>query len=335
MTLKKNDGKARIGLKQKPLFNPLKIAFGVSAIYCLLCGLYIWLSGLIAASIATSVTDLKMIEIFKGLGFIGLTTVVLFFLLWILLERLAFDEKELLIQRNELIQAQKRSIAGTFAASVAHDINNILVILDYYCSKLASSEHARTIDEDIQQKVSSAVGDLKNLSRKLAQIGRKNIPEKFQLLDLPLITKETLNLIRKHHMIAGRSLSYTGSAELNVTGNEFILRQLLINLVLNAAGATKDNGRIEVAVHQEGDKAILEVHDNGPGVPTEKRKGIFEAFYTSKHEGNGLGLLSVKVYTEMHKGTIEILQSHLGGACFRIIFPIQQETYLEKEETIL
>ena len=327
MTLKNNDGKTPIGLKQKPLFNPLKIAFVVSAAYCLICGLYIWLSGLIAANIATSVVDLQMIEVFKGLLFIGLTTVVLFFLLWILLKRLARDEKMLLIQRNELIQSQNRSIAGTFASSIAHDINNIIVILDYYCSKLSGSEYAMTIDENIKQKVSRAVGDLKILSKNLAQIGRKNIPEEFELFDLPYMVKETLDLIRKHHMIAQRALIYTGSAALDVRGNEFIMRQLLINLVLNAAGATRDTGKIEIVVHEEGDNAILEVNDDGPGVPAEKRKTIFEAFYTSRKEGTGLGLLSVKLYTEMHKGKIEILQSHLGGACFRIVFPIQQETH--------
>ena len=95
------------------------------------------------------------------------------------------------------------------------------------------------------------------------------------------------------------------------------------HLILNAADATHGRGRIDVSLRRRDEVAVLEVQDNGPGVPAERRGAIFEAFYSSKPHGTGLGLLTVKVTAEEHGGTVEVLDSELGGACFRVTLPRQ------------
>ena len=115
--------------------------------------------------------------------------------------------------------------------------------------------------------------------------------------------------------------------------NPTTLRQMLLNLILNAAEATEGKGIIEILIRQTADTALIEVHDNGPGIPLEKRPTLFTAFYTAKSQSAGLGLLSVKVYVELHQGHVEILDSHLGGTCIRITLPIgkRRETSLFTE----
>jgi two-component system NtrC family sensor kinase len=97
---------------------------------------------------------------------------------------------------------------------------------------------------------------------------------------------------------------------------------MLINLVLNAAEATGPGGRIDVRLTGDGAEARLEVHDDGPGIPEERRPGIFEAFETTKPDGTGLGLFSVQHIAEVHGGRAEALASELGGACFRVSLPV-------------
>jgi signal transduction histidine kinase len=61
------------------------------------------------------------------------------------------------------------------------------------------------------------------------------------------------------------------------------------------------------------------VHDSGPGVPAERRQQVFEPLYTTKPNGLGLGLVSVKAAAKLHKGRAEVDTSPLGGACFRMV----------------
>jgi signal transduction histidine kinase len=85
-----------------------------------------------------------------------------------------------------------------------------------------------------------------------------------------------------------------------------------------ALDAVHDRGRVKVRIQAGPDgSAIVEVHDDGPGVPESQRARLFEAFYTTKKEGTGLGLLSAKKCAELHGGKIEVLASPLGGVCFR------------------
>jgi C4-dicarboxylate-specific signal transduction histidine kinase len=68
----------------------------------------------------------------------------------------------------------------------------------------------------------------------------------------------------------------------------------MLNLILNAADATNGNGKIHIRLWQSDGQVHLEVHDNGPGIPPEMRDRVFEPLYTSKPDGTGLGLVSVR-----------------------------------------
>ena len=100
-----------------------------------------------------------------------------------------------------------------------------------------------------------------------------------------------------------------------------MLSMMLLNLILTAADATRGRGRIDVSLRRGDSEVVLEVNDDGPGVPAERRGTIFDAFYSSKAHGTGLGLLTVKVSAEEHGGLVAVDDSELGGARFRVSLP--------------
>ena len=105
------------------------------------------------------------------------------------------------------------------------------------------------------------------------------------------------------------------------------LQRVLMNLLGNAFKFTPDGGRIRCRAHVGGDQLAVSVDDSGPGVPAEQRHAIFERFrqvdggINRKVAGTGLGLAIAKEFVEMHKGTIDVSESDLGGARFTVAIP--------------
>ena len=100
-----------------------------------------------------------------------------------------------------------------------------------------------------------------------------------------------------------------------------LIHQNLGNLILNAAEATGGRGRIEVRIVEGGEQVVLEVHDDGPGVPRDLRHSLFDGLRTTKPGGAGLGLFSVRSCTQILGGTVAIDESPFGGALFRVVLP--------------
>ncbi|MEZ4464056.1 MAG: ATP-binding protein [bacterium] len=103
-----------------------------------------------------------------------------------------------------------------------------------------------------------------------------------------------------------------------------LLNQAIINLLRNACDAVgADGGRIVVRVRSEGTSAVVEVEDNGPGVPEAIRERIFEPFFTTKEvgQGTGLGLAITYQIIEHHRGTITLVDTP-RGALFRLVLPL-------------
>lgn len=109
------------------------------------------------------------------------------------------------------------------------------------------------------------------------------------------------------------------------------LRIVLDNLLSNAVKFAPQSGEVKLSIKIEGEFAILEVADNGPGIAEEEREKIYRPFYQGKApfvgpvKGTGLGLSIVREYVRDHGGRIEQVQSSSGGACFRVIFPVSKE----------
>jgi signal transduction histidine kinase len=106
---------------------------------------------------------------------------------------------------------------------------------------------------------------------------------------------------------------------LTIEADEQMLRQALFNLLLNAIQAVDKKGEIQVVVQrQSAPEAVLEVRDNGPGVPPERRAEIFKPYFTMQKTGTGLGLAVVQQIVLAHGWEIECASNLPKGAVFRI-----------------
>ena len=121
------------------------------------------------------------------------------------------------------------------------------------------------------------------------------------------------------------TLRHRGAESLPFATQPLLVHRIVSNLLVNAGEAKGGRGVIEVVVDERGDKVVLEVHDDGPGVPPERRAGLFDAPTSTKAQGSGLGLFSVRACVQGLGGTVAVGESPLGGACFRVELPQQQQ----------
>jgi signal transduction histidine kinase len=118
------------------------------------------------------------------------------------------------------------------------------------------------------------------------------------------------------------SLTVQGLEGLEVVGDATQLRQALVNLVLNAVQAASPRGHVQVAARREGATVVIDVEDDGAGVPEAVRGRLFEPLITTKDHGNGLGLALVKRVAERHGGSVAHEPRPGGGARFSFRLPL-------------
>jgi signal transduction histidine kinase len=149
------------------------------------------------------------------------------------------------------------------------------------------------------------------------------------LLDL---ARESASLLEVLAEEKEQTLLVEGVETLSVMADRTILRQALVNLIDNAVKFSPEKGIIQIRVREDGPDAIVEVHDNGPGIAPEHRARIFERFYrvdkarARQEGGTGLGLSVVDWAVAVHRGTVEVDCEHNPGSIFRIRLPKQIAT---------
>jgi len=141
-------------------------------------------------------------------------------------------------------------------------------------------------------------------------------------VDLRRICDEVIERLRESRLLEGVEVTVRGSGE--VEGQPLRLRQVVLNLVKNAAEAAGKGGRVEVQVRSEGGAVEVAVGDNGPGLreaEAEAQSRLFEPFYTTKPTGTGLGLAVSRAIAQAHGGDVSAGRSALGGALFTLRVP--------------
>jgi len=299
---------------------PLRMAALLAIVYLAFCSAYIWLSGVVAARESASVVELQHTELLKGLLFVATTSMLLFGLIFALLRRLAAQQRELEQHRDALTTAEVRATAGLMAASVAHDINNALTIAGADVEDLAKPMELSELElRDATQRLAGALGEISTLARRLAAAGRDHTVRSMELLDVAAVVYDAVSFARRHRDLRGIDLRLEAETPIAVLGVPELVRRALVNLLLNASYAVAGRGRVLVRLRPHPPGAVLEVHDDGPGVPPERRHSVFAPFTTTRPGGLGLGLLTVRACAEAHGGAVEVLPSEvLGGACFRL-----------------
>ena len=134
------------------------------------------------------------------------------------------------------------------------------------------------------------------------------------------ILERTLALVKPHAQEHGVAIHVPDGSHLLAMVDSDYLLQALMNLLLNAIDASGDKGRVDVSLDNRNSHVEIAVEDSGQGLTMDQRKRIFEAFYTTKPGGIGLGLAVTKTLLEKMGGSIES-QNGSRGALFRVVLP--------------
>lgn len=151
----------------------------------------------------------------------------------------------------------------------------------------------------------------------------------FEALDLAALLREVAEQLGVLAEERGQSLEVQTTAPVMLDGDRLALRQALINLIDNAIKYSPEGTRVEVRAYSGADSAVVDIEDEGPGIPPEHVAQIFERFYridpsrSREMGGTGLGLSLVKLAAEAHGGRVEILSNApRPGSTFRLILQI-------------
>lgn len=233
--------------------------------------------------------------------------------------------REQLEQKNKELEQKKRLAAlGEMAAGIAHEIRNPLGGIQLYASSLAAEVADRPAAALLVQKISKGVKGLNAMVTDMLTF-TQNIQLAKQRTDLADLMTAVVDLamptLLEHNIDVRLSDSIE---EVSVQADPKMLRQVLLNLVLNAAEAIaeqkKKNAPPVIAINAVQDKngVTITIDDNGPGISEGNLEKIFNPFFTTKHTGTGLGLAIVHRIIEAHGGTIVAQNRPQGGARFEI-----------------
>jgi signal transduction histidine kinase/CheY-like chemotaxis protein len=235
-----------------------------------------------------------------------------------------------LLAKEEVERGSK--FKDQFLSTMSHELRTPLnAVLGF--SDLLADERYGPLNERQQRYVShihtggkhllSLISDILDLSK--IEAGRMELA--VESLRVETIFGEVLSAMRPLADKKSQELSMSVEAGLAVRADSTRFKQVLMNLLGNAIKFTPDGGRIELAARLVHDKVRVEVRDNGPGIPPEEQKRIFEAFYRlrdsgKKTEGTGLGLAITHLLVELHGGEMD-LDSQIGqGSCFHFCLPV-------------
>jgi len=203
------------------------------------------------------------------------------------------------------------------AAGLAHETRNPLNIIRGLAQMISKQPETAV---EIQQKSRDIINEADKVAAQLNEFINYSRPREVRRSILPLssLVNEVVRALNYDLEEKGIRLE-VGGESLNIEADEQMLRQALFNLLLNAVQAVGRNGEIQVVTRRDGaTEAILEVRDNGPGVPPERRTEIFKPYFTTQKTGTGLGLAVVQQIVLAHGWEIECAANEPKGALFRI-----------------
>lgn len=203
------------------------------------------------------------------------------------------------------------------AAGLAHETRNPLNIIRGLAQMISKQPDTAA---EIQRKSRDIIEEADKVAAQLNEFINYSRPREVRRTKLSLgsVVNEVVRTLNYDLEEKKISLQVKGE-QLSIEADEQLLRQALFNLLLNAIQAVEGSGEIQVvAEKRNAAEAVLEVRDNGPGVPLERRTEIFKPYFTTQEKGTGLGLAVVQQIVLAHGWEVECLANEPRGAAFRI-----------------
>jgi signal transduction histidine kinase len=223
---------------------------------------------------------------------------------------------------TELEEARRLAALGQFAAAIAHDIRTPLTSISLNVQILRQK---LALPPDDREHLDIALEELGRLDKSVAEIldfakPVKLVPQTIDVGELIEATARKLSPVLSEKGLALRCEPSTAPLP-SVQGDPQRLRQVLVNLVDNAADASAAGGAVTVRAKTADAQIAIEIEDHGRGIDAEDLPRIFEPFFTTRPDGTGLGLAICHKVIRAHGGDIQVRSTQGGGSTFTVLLP--------------
>lgn len=231
--------------------------------------------------------------------------------------------------RSQLLQSERLALIGRLLASVSHELNNPLQTIQYGLFVLRDEvDFSSQTKQDLEIMIGEAER-MAALIERLRGTYRPVHPKEFQSISLNDLIEDVHGLIDPHLRHNEIAFEFVPEPDLpNVLGLPDQIRQVMLNLFLNAIEVMKPGGCLTVETHfvPEQQEVLFLVKDTGPGIDPRIMPRIFDAFISNKETGTGLGLTITRDIIHQHHGRIEAENDPQSGAIFKIWLPIVERS---------
>ncbi len=224
------------------------------------------------------------------------------------------------IAEETLVRQAALAQVGQMAAVVAHEVRNPLAGIKGVMQVLIGRRPSDDADVPVMNDIVTRIDSLSELVNDLMVFARPRAPRPVDLRVQPLVT-EAITMVRRDPAGAHVHIEVDGADGTIVVDAE-LMRAALLNLLLNAAQAIGEHGTIQVRTTITQDSAIVEIRDNGPGIPAALREKVLEPFFTTKSRGGGLGLPIARRSAELHGGSLALACPDGGGTVATLTLPL-------------
>ena len=219
-------------------------------------------------------------------------------------------------------RAERMAALGQMAAGLAHEIRNPLASISGSVQMLGSAASASEQDRRLKEIVVRETRRLDELLRQFLSFARPRSPQR-QRIQLAELVREVIEVFSAS-LVEGEVGIDSERQPIEVDADADQLRQVLLNLLGNAADSAGSGGRVRITLERREDgrqvQAVLQVEDTGPPMAKEVREHLFEPFFTTKPEGTGLGLAIASRIVQAHGGRIEVVTLDDGNR-FVVVLP--------------
>lgn len=273
----------------------------------------------------------------------GVATVVM--AIWMsgkMVRRIATSDKEKEIMNQQVIETGKLASVGELAAGIAHEINNPVAIMVEEAGWLQDlmEDDAMSSEEDLKEfaraleQIRAQGKRCKEITHKLLSFARKT-DSRIEDFEIGYLIEEVVALSAQRAKYSNVELVTRLEPKLPaISASHTELQQVFLNLINNALDAMeKRGGTLEIGARREDDHIVIEVADDGPGIPQANLGRIFDPFFTTKPVGSGTGLGLSICYGIIHKmgGEITVQSTVDVGTTFEIRIPVKADETAETD----
>jgi signal transduction histidine kinase len=235
--------------------------------------------------------------------------------------RLESINHELVATQEKLIRTEKLASVGQLAAGMAHEIGNPIGVILGYLELLRDGRLGQEHQAKAVQQIRESVDRVDSIIKDLLNYSRPALDEETSSYAVATV-QEIFALLKPQKRFRNVQLEMTGESggDVQVAIPPSRFKQVLVNLLLNAADAMGGQGRVVVSIEDSQYRVSLAVADTGPGIPEEHRLKLFDPFFTTKPagEGTGLGLFVCHTIVNRYYGRMEVANRDEGGAVFTL-----------------